>query len=503
MEKEDFLEPRVRQDLTFVQYLYTHNGHATRKQMATDLQVDPRLIADHMAILGDQLNNLFPNAPFHLGSPEAEYILDLINLPTLDDVTNMLIRDSSAYQILIYIFWHNEFTMTALQRALLMSSSTLFRHVTRLNEYLAEFHLVIRNNRLQGRELDIRHFYYQLFSVVNGHDARLTNANNPQIEEFIHDFQEEVTGRLPQNTRQSIRIYLHVVLQRVSLNHPLNDNTGAFKLSLIQDLPKVQEMFAIWDRVFAKNTHIATEFEGIAFFVFSFYARIFPMKSELYKNLYLGMTQFSTRMRSYTHAVMDFLASKFDISTMHQELQLIFFTELTTLALMPGTITNAHQLVYTAMQGVYWKPESGQMKFIHVVISRLQRLSTAFSAPGAEAVLTERLTMTLLLLLRHTRRQYRIGLLTGHDLPVNYYLRKALNEQMTANFNVVVTNYDSTQSYDIILTTSMEMADLMGIKNDLPLIQMQDFGTGSDFVVLYWYLDTLVSGYLRTDLPEP
>ncbi|QFR24421.1 helix-turn-helix domain-containing protein [Schleiferilactobacillus harbinensis] len=260
MEKEDFLEPRVRQDLTFVQYLYTHNGHATRKQMATDLQVDPRLIADHMAILGDQLNNLFPNAPFHLGSPEAEYILDLINLPTLDDVTNMLIRDSSAYQILIYIFWHNEFTMTALQRALLMSSSTLFRHVTRLNEYLAEFHLVIRNNRLQGREFDIRHFYYQLFSVVNGHDARLTNANNPQIEEFIHDFQEEVTGRLPQNTRQSIRIYLHVVLQRVSLNHPLNDNTGAFKLSLIQDLPKVQEMFAIWDRVFAKNTHIATEF---------------------------------------------------------------------------------------------------------------------------------------------------------------------------------------------------------------------------------------------------
>ena len=243
--------------------------------------------------------------------------------------------------------------------------------------------------------------------------------------------------------------------------------------------------------------------EGIAFFVFSFYARIFPMKSELYKNLYLGMTQFSTRMRSYTHAVMDFLASKFDISTMHQELQLIFFTELTTLALMPGTITNAHQLVYTAMQGVYWKPESGQMKFIHVVISRLQRLSTAFSAPGAEAVLTERLTMTLLLLLRHTRRQYRIGLLTSHDLPVNYYLRKALNEQMTANFNVVVTNYDSTQSYDIILTTSMEMADLMGIKNDLPLIQMQDFGTGSDFVVLYWYLDTLVSGYLRTDLPEP
>ncbi|WP_040536502.1 helix-turn-helix domain-containing protein [Schleiferilactobacillus shenzhenensis] len=503
MEKEDLLDARVRQDLAFIQYLYTHNGHATRKQMALDLQVDPRLIADHMAILGDQLNSLFPDAPFHLGPPDAEYILDLINLPTLEDVTNLLIRDGSAYQILVYIFWHNDFTMTSLQRELLMSSSTLFRHVGRLNELLAQFHLAIRNNRLQGREVDIRHFYFLLFSVVNDRDERLTNTNNPQIEQFITDLQNSVTGPLPMDTRQSVRIYLHLLLQRVAVNQPLNDDTGGFRLATIKELPGMAAMFAIWGRLFTRNNHINPEFEGVAFFVFAFYAHVFPLDSELYHTLFLLTNPFSSRLRSYVHAVMDLLSSKFDLGGQQRELQLIFFTELTTMALLPGAITNAHQLVYTAMQGIYWKPESGQMQFIHMIISRLQRLSPAFSAPGAEDMLVERLTMTVLLLLVHTRRQFRIGLVTTTDLATNYYMRRGISQQVSANFNVSVSNYDSTEQYDIIVTTSVEMSNHIGLKNDLPLIQMQDFGTGSDFVLLYWYLDALVSNYLKTDLPDP
>lgn len=500
MKKEDLLESRTRQDLAFIQYLYTHNGHALRKQMATDLQVDPRLITDHMAALGDQLNTLFPNAPFHLGPSETEYILDLVNLPTLEDITNLLIRDGYSFQILAYIFWHNEFTMSGLQRALLMSSSTLFRHVSRLNTLLAEFNIAIRNNRLIGRELDIRHFYYQLFIVLNGHDPRLSDTSNRAIERFITLFQQRITGPLDENIQQAIRVYLHIVLQRVASNHPLNDSVGVFKLNTLIKLPKVREMQQIWEEMFGRNHHIAIEFESVAFFVYTFYARILPLKSDLYRQLYLGTSSFSIKMRGYVHTVMDILSSKFEMHSYHEEFQLIFFTELTTIALLPGVITTAHQLIYTAMQGVYWKPESGQMRFIRYIIAQLQKNSEDFSQSGAVDELEERLLMTVLLLLRHTHRQFQIGLLTSNDLPINFYLLRALREQIGANFNIHIENFDRHHQYDIILTTSMELAAQLGLKNDLPLIQLQDFGTSSDFVVLYWYLDTLVSNYLKTDL---
>lgn len=67
------------------------------------------------------------------------------------------------YQILVYLFKNQRFTIQSLSRDLLVSEATLNRHLAQLNQLLKDFQITITNGRLRGSEILIRHFYFELF----------------------------------------------------------------------------------------------------------------------------------------------------------------------------------------------------------------------------------------------------------------------------------------------------------------------------------------------------
>ncbi len=77
------------------------------------------------------------------------YTLDLnVNdSVSLDDLTDVLLKKSMKYQLLNYLFHHNEYEPFALADELKTSVGTLNRLITECNNLLRHFELKIRNKK--------------------------------------------------------------------------------------------------------------------------------------------------------------------------------------------------------------------------------------------------------------------------------------------------------------------------------------------------------------------
>lgn len=102
---------------------------------------------------------------WHLDWQGDQVDLFLAKELSLEAVLAFFLRDSIKYQILDYLFHHDEFAINHLADQLAVSEATLNRHLAQLNQDLQEFDLQIRNGRLKGPHQQILYFYYQLYQL--------------------------------------------------------------------------------------------------------------------------------------------------------------------------------------------------------------------------------------------------------------------------------------------------------------------------------------------------
>lgn len=109
------------------------------------------------------------------------------------DFLSYLCQFSLKYQILMSLFDKQEFSISILSQDLAISEATLNRQLAMLNQSLSSFHISIRNGRLKGSELQIRHLYFQLLwkTQVSSHweEDRIFKEqlqHLPIFERFYH-----------------------------------------------------------------------------------------------------------------------------------------------------------------------------------------------------------------------------------------------------------------------------------------------------------------------------
>lgn len=136
---------------------------------------------------------------------------------SIQDLLSYLCRSSLKYQILLYLFEKNEFSIPGLSQELLISEATLNRQLASLNKMIQSFEISIRNGRLKGSELQIRYFYYQLFwqTFSNAHlqADRIFREQTRYVPIFERFYQS------PFNPRQShqMALWLMIVYKRMRL----------------------------------------------------------------------------------------------------------------------------------------------------------------------------------------------------------------------------------------------------------------------------------------------
>lgn len=142
--------------------------------------------------------------------------LNLEKASTLEEITALLVRDSFKFQLLEYMLLHREFTIPQITQEFTTSESSVFRKFRELNEIIAEFQIRIKNGRLQGEELQIRYFYFQLYMYfpVEMRPSYLIESDQNQL--FLRALERALGTEFSSYAKSAVSCWLGISLKRIA-----------------------------------------------------------------------------------------------------------------------------------------------------------------------------------------------------------------------------------------------------------------------------------------------
>ncbi|MFD1671065.1 helix-turn-helix domain-containing protein [Agrilactobacillus yilanensis] len=503
MNKEDLLDAKSAFDVKMLECIFRSHGAISKSQLINNLQTTSRMVSDHVITLNDSLKMLRNVNFVQLTETRTMIVLEISPDSSLEEITNHIIQESLVYKILAYAFWHPNFTMQKMQQALLISESTLFRAMNKVNHLLSEFQISIRNNRINGREINIRHFYYNLFSTLNATNPKLATVAEPHIQQFITDFEHLIGSRLSEIGRNAINIFYNINLQRNKSRH-LDTALDIVNLKAMAEKPYGRKLI----QIFHKNLRIVfrdLDFEVVNFILFISSERILSWDSEFFKFIHNtgALSAHLDRIRSVVAEIVDFISVKFHFSQHFNFLRYTLYYEIGNIILFPGIFSSFHQLLDTIDQTNHWTEDSGQNQFCGCLITKLQKIDPIFQSPEIVLFLKGYFTLILRLLVGQTTKTFQIGFYDMHEQSINYYLQSKLMTLISAHFNVALTPFKATQKYDLVLTTTNmynRQTLLDTVQTNQRIIEIKDFGAQEDISRVMIALDHCVSAYLKMDL---
>ena len=161
---EDLMEKPERGSYSIILTLLYANQATTIKEVMEETGLSRSTILKYIELINSlpPINQL-EKMELSIDLQEDALQLSLGLAITQKEIAYYFLSQSPKYQIIDYIFQHQQFTIQELADNLLMSDASLHRHLAGLNSLLEEFQLVIKSGKLRGPEHQIRYFYYLFF----------------------------------------------------------------------------------------------------------------------------------------------------------------------------------------------------------------------------------------------------------------------------------------------------------------------------------------------------
>ena len=274
MKIENFLEKHEIREVHIFQNLVLNGGEINYSDMIDYLEVSRASLEKDLEAITFRFQSI--SKKVRLEYDGQQIALYMSNEFSLEQVYQHYLRQSIKVSIVTYLYKHQEFTITQLAQKLTVSESSLFRKIKELNSYLKEFHIKIRNGRMQGEELQIRYFYYQFYWYIADKAALDTTKNDDQVERMVQATENILQATLEPESKRRISVWYHISKNRV------NSRSKVYK-SLHQQMKPYQE-----DRMYHKVRNLVLRFfsrysievdeeEGMMHFIFLL---AFPILSE-------------------------------------------------------------------------------------------------------------------------------------------------------------------------------------------------------------------------------
>ncbi|MDU5510841.1 helix-turn-helix domain-containing protein [Enterococcus gilvus] len=214
MRMEQLLDKNQQVQLSILHHLVLSGGRLSANVLAEAIHLSKSSLdqySQELSYLGKELN-----MGFSLTKEGTTLVLVLERRTTLEGITAMMVRDSFKFQLLEYMLLHRTFTIPQITQEFATSESSVFRKFRELNEVLAEFHIRIKNGRLQGEELQIRYFYFQIYSYfpVRMRPRFLVASDQNQL--FFRGLERALETEFSAEAKSEIACWLGISLKRMS-----------------------------------------------------------------------------------------------------------------------------------------------------------------------------------------------------------------------------------------------------------------------------------------------
>lgn len=214
MKIEAFLEKKERLQVRLLQKLIAADGQMSYADLRIVLGISRKSLDTYIEDINDYCQRY--DGACRLELTEQTLSLVLASDFSITTVYTDYVKESLKYQIVDYFFQQREFTIVKITNDLLISESSLFRKIKEINEFLKEFELQIKNSQLQGEELQIRYFYFQLYSLVIPHEILAKELTYAPIKRLLSALEKELEISISPYNRVRLGLWLNLGRKRVA-----------------------------------------------------------------------------------------------------------------------------------------------------------------------------------------------------------------------------------------------------------------------------------------------
>lgn len=214
MKIDQLLDKNQQLQLLILKQLIFSSGRISMSQLAKEVGLSKTSLDQYIedvAYLGNELE-----MGFLISRERHILVLELDNGISLEKITASLVKDSFKFQLLEFILLQREFTIPQIAQEFSTSESSIFRKFRELNDVLAEFHIRIKNGRLQGEELQIRYFYFQMYTYfpVEMRPSFLIESDQNQL--FLRALERALETKFSTGAKSEIACWLGISLKRMA-----------------------------------------------------------------------------------------------------------------------------------------------------------------------------------------------------------------------------------------------------------------------------------------------
>ncbi|MGV0168096.1 helix-turn-helix domain-containing protein [Furfurilactobacillus sp. WILCCON 0119] len=228
MFREQLLTPHDTLIFKLINRVNAQNGPVRKAELADHLKIN----ASSLAALLNETQQFIDADDHH----EAIYFkvnprsveLNLNGQCTIADFLYPLIHRSDLFQIIMHLYHAPTLTITQLGTELLVSDASIKRRLADLNDLLAEFNLSFQQGRLEGSELQIRHFAFEFMTHLIPENRRALPVPSANINDFIVAFQRLFHVTLTPIQEQQLIVWLQLSLTRTKANQSPDKTTPDF-----------------------------------------------------------------------------------------------------------------------------------------------------------------------------------------------------------------------------------------------------------------------------------
>lgn len=222
MKIEDFLEKREAFQIAILKKLIQEGGSISYGNLRKDLKLSKASLENYLEEMNFYLKEYQGDCRVESNGTLVE--LFLVNHFSIVTVYIGYVKRSLKYQLIDYIFKHQEFTIVKIISDLSISESTLFRKVKELNVLLKEFHIQIKNGHICGEELQIRHFYFQVYWFLTTYEEFQEAMATNQDQTLINGFEKELEIKMSDFSRMRISLWFAISKKRTTIPKKMNKN---------------------------------------------------------------------------------------------------------------------------------------------------------------------------------------------------------------------------------------------------------------------------------------
>ncbi|WP_245592950.1 helix-turn-helix domain-containing protein [Carnobacterium funditum] len=202
--------------------LILEGGRITYEELRKDLTITKSSLENYLEEMNDYLEAYQEDC--RVDSDGAWLTLFMSNHFSIVTVYKDYLKRSLKYQLIDYIFKHQEFTVVKIISDLSISESSLFRKIKELNGVLKEFNIKIKNGHIHGEELQIRYFYFQVYWFVMNYEELQETVLTNQNQTLINGFEKELDIKISGFSRRRVSLWFTISKKRTSISKKIYKN---------------------------------------------------------------------------------------------------------------------------------------------------------------------------------------------------------------------------------------------------------------------------------------